>query len=96
MAGRTRGSKATAFRARMKSVWEPVNAACGICGQATIDWDGERNEPDSFELDHERAVAFFPELEFVESNVRPAHSRCNRSKQASSGPAPAGVTSEAW
>lgn len=93
---RTHGTKATEFRARLKAGWQAVNAACGICGQATIDWDGEKNRPDSFELDHRLPVIHYPHLEFVESNCQPSHHRCNRSKQAGSGPAPVGVTSEAF
>lgn len=90
------GTKAIQFRARMKAQWQPVNAACGLCGQATIDWDAPANTPDAFELDHKLPVMNYPELEFVESNVQPSHHRCNRGKGSRQGPLPIGVTSEAW
>ena len=93
---RTGGTKAREFRAALKPGWQAVNAACGICGQADIDWDGPRGEPDSFELDHRLPVLKHPELEFDPSNAQPSHCRCNRSKQAGNGPAPVGTTSEAW
>lgn len=80
----------------MKAQWEPRNAPCGICGQATIDWNGPQNAPDSFELDHKLSVFNYPELEFEPSNAQPSHCRCNRNKQAGNGPAQAGTTSEQW
>ncbi|QTV79472.1 HNH endonuclease [Microbacterium sp. NIBRBAC000506063] len=75
-----------ALRATLKAEWRARNAACGICGQATIEYDGAKNEPDSFELDHKisrkRCIAMgFPELILDPSNCQPSHCRCNRSKQ---------------
>lgn len=89
------------FRADMKSQWQPRNEPCGICGQATIDWDAPKNEPDAFELDHKisrkRAAAMGrPELLLDPRNAQPSHCRCNRSKQHGDGPKPIGETTEDW
>jgi len=80
----------------MKAIWQPVNAACALCGQANIDWDGPRNEPDSFEIEHKLAVINYPELEFEPSNAQPSHSQCNRNKGAGAAAAGIGITSEPW
>lgn len=93
---RTTGRKTQEFRARLKARWQPVNAACALCGQSTIDWDGPANAPDSFELDHKLPVRNYPHLEFVESNAQPSHHRCNRNKQAGPARAGIGITSEEW
>lgn len=93
---RNRGREARQFRAEMKAIWQAINQACAECGQATIDWDGPANAPDSFELDHRHPIATHPELEFDPTNVRPTHSRCNRSKGAGKMHAGIGTTSEAW
>lgn len=93
---RTGGGKATRFREAMKVLWQPVNAACALCGQADIDWDGPAGEPDSFELDHRLSVLNYPELEFDPGNAQPSHCRCNRSKQAGRQKADIGLTSEPW
>lgn len=84
------------FRAEMKSVWQPANAPCWLCGQATIDWDGPANEPDSFELDHAKPRKTHPWLALARSNARPSHSRCNRSRQAAAPRPGIGATSEDW
>lgn len=87
------------FREQMKAIWQPINAPCGICGQATIQYDAPKNEPDAFELDHrisrKRAKAMGrPELILDPNNAQPSHCRCNRSKQEGDGPAAIGETSE--
>ncbi len=87
------------LRAEMKAIWRPVNAPCGICGIASIDWDGPKNQPESFELDHrisrKRALAMNrPELLLDPSNAQPSHCRCNRAKGAGDGTPPMGETSE--
>lgn len=96
MAGRDKSTKARQFRADMKAIWQAINQACGICGQATIDWDGPPNQPDSFELDHIEPLVRRPDLEFEPTNVRPTHHRCNRSRGAGRPMAVVGETSEAW
>lgn len=80
----------------MKAGWAAVNSPCGICGQPTIDWDGARNLPDSFELDHRQSIRFRPDLEFDRENVQPSHHRCNRSKGSSDSVLSIGQTSESW
>ncbi|WP_066041927.1 hypothetical protein [Herbiconiux solani] len=84
------------FRDDMKAQWEPINAPCAECGQATIDWDGPKNQPDSFELDHKLPRVNYPELEFEPSNARPTHHRCNRHKGAGQTVPDLGMTSEEW
>lgn len=93
---RSQGRRVRDFRQAMKAQWQPVNKACAECGQATIDWDGEKNQPDSFELDHRLPVITYPHLEFEPSNARPTHHRCNRHKGDRQTSAGIGITSEAW
>lgn len=90
-----------ALRADLKQVWQGRNAPCGICGQATIRYDGPPNEPDSFELDHrisrKRALAMGRvDLLLDPNNMTPAHVRCNRAKQDGDGPVSLGETTEEW
>lgn len=89
------------MRSEMKAVWQAVNAPCGICGIATIDWDAPKNEPDAFELDHrisrKRCVAMNrPDLLLDPGNAQPSHHKCNRSKGAGDGTPPLGETSEEY
>lgn len=85
-----------AMRAELKSVWQTRNTPCWICGQATIDWEGEANGPDSFELDHMLPRKTHPHLTLDRNNARPAHGRCNRSKGAGQARPGIGTTSETW
>lgn len=87
------------LRRTMKAIWKPINAPCGICGQATIQYDAPKNDPDAFELDHrisrKRAKAMGrPDLILDPNNAQPSHCRCNRSKQEGDGPVTLGETSE--
>lgn len=91
-----RSHKHRDLRALLKPGWEAVNAPCGICGQATIDWDGAANEPDSFEMDHIISRKKRPDLEFEPSNQQPSHHRCNRGKSSHAQAAGIGATSEEW
>lgn len=89
------------LRKRLKADWSAVNAPCAICGQSTIVWDGPKNEPDSFELDHiisrKRALAMGkPELILEPTNAQASHTRCNRSKQAGDPTPQLGEVSEDW
>lgn len=89
------------LRATLKATWREQNAPCALCGQANIRYDGEKNEPDSFELDHrisrKRCLAMGkPELILDPNNCTPSHVRCNRSKQAGDGPRDIGETTEEW
>lgn len=89
------------LRSTLKAEWRARNAPCGLCGQADIRYDGKKNEPDSFELDHrisrKRAKAMGrPELLLDPNNCQPSHVRCNRSKQDGDAPAAIGETTEEW
>lgn len=88
------------LRAQLKAIWQPANAPCWICGQATIRYDGEKNQPDSFELDHvtsrKKCIAMGrPELILDPANCAPSHTRCNRSRQAGE-VLTLGETTEEW
>lgn len=93
---RNRSTKANQFRAEHKANWKAVNAPCGICGQATIDYDSPPYLPDAFELDHRKSIKRFPDLEFDPGNVQPSHFRCNRAKSSGDQVAGIGQTSEEW
>lgn len=87
------------LRAELKEMWRAVNAPCCICGIASIDWDGEKNQPKSFELEHrigrKRCIAMNrPDLLLDPANMGPSHCRCNRAKGDGDGAAPLGETSE--
>lgn len=90
------------FRADRKADWQAVNAACAICGQRTIDWEGEANASDSFELHHtpvsrKRALAMgMPELLVDPTNAQPSHSRCNRALGAGDAAPGLGEMSETY
>lgn len=66
------------FRDQRKAEWAPSNRPCWICHQATIDWDGPRNAPDSFELHHPKSRKRYPHLALDPTNAVPTHCRCNR------------------
>lgn len=93
---RTKGRRTTDFRNEMKAIWKPANAACALCGQATIDWDAPANQDESFELDHRLSIKHFPHLEFEPSNAQPSHHLCNRTKGEGQMPVAVGITSEEW
>jgi len=89
------------LRAEMKAQWQPINAACALCGQATIDWDAPPNEPNSFEMDHRisRQQAHArgrPELDMDPGNMQPTHHRCNRSKGPRAAAPTIGENTEDW
>lgn len=71
------------------------NAVCWICGMP-IDYDAPSGTPDAWEPDHIKPVAKFPQLEFVLSNIAPAHCSCNRSRGDGSGIDRIGTTSRRW
>lgn len=89
------------LRAEMKAQWQPINAACAICGQPTIEWDSPPNQPNAFEMDHrisrKRAAAMGrPELNLDPNNMQPTHHRCNRSKSSGPTRATIGENTEDW
>jgi len=65
------------FRARCQAAKLP----CWIC-RAPIDYTARPQTPDSFEPDHYRPVKTHSAMGYDMSNLRPSHSRCNRSRQA--------------
>lgn len=72
------------MRATLKKEWQRTNAPCYFCGQATIDYNGAANLPDSLDLQHiiSRADCMRmgrPDLIVTPTNCAPSHSRCNRS-----------------
>lgn len=73
------------LRAHLKKQWALINAPCGICGQATIDYTTRDQTPDSFELDHRISrkkanTIGRHDLDLDPNNMQPAHALCNRSK----------------
>ena len=56
-----------------------ADAPCWICG-LPIDYRARTGSPRSWEPDHVRPVAQFPELAFDEANIRPSHCACNRAR----------------
>lgn len=84
------------MRADLKAIWQPLNRACGICHQATIDWDGPKNAPDSFELHHPKSRKRYPHLALDPRNAVPAHCRCNRSAGADDIQHAIGENTEEW
>jgi 5-methylcytosine-specific restriction endonuclease McrA len=89
------------FRREQKFRWMLTNEPCGICGQRTINYLGEKNLPDSFELDHiisrkRAALMGRPELDLDPQNVQPAHHRCNRNKGAGDAVASLGELDEEY
>lgn len=90
-----------ALRAELKAAWRIINAPCALCGQATIDWDAPKNEPDAFELDHKisrKQCKAMGRLDLIldPGNCQPSHHRCNRSKGADKVRPAIGETTEEW
>jgi hypothetical protein len=52
---------------------------CHICGMP-IDYSLPSQLPEAFEVDHRYSVAEYPDLAYSWNNLRPSHSRCNRSR----------------
>lgn len=84
------------LRAELKDIWQTVNAACWICGQATIQWDAPPADPDAFELDHIESRKARPDLAYERTNMAPSHLRCNRAKGAGPAAPTIGETTEDW
>lgn len=89
------------MRADLKQTWQRINAACYFCGQATIDWAGEKNQPDSFELQHiisRKQAKAMGRLDLIvdPTNCAPSHHRCNRSAGANKARPTIGETSEEY
>lgn len=71
------------------------NLPCWLCGQK-IKYDDPPQTRDAFEPDHFHPRKTHPELAIDPSNLRPAHSSCNRSRGAGQPFAGVGRTSEDW
>lgn len=84
------------MRADLKAVWQPINRGCGICLQRTIDWDGPKNAPDSFELHHPKSRRRYPHLALDPTNAVPSHCRCNRSAGDRDATPDLGENTEDW
>lgn len=70
-----------AFTAPIKAAWEAQAAPCSLCG-AAIDYRADRRrDPLSLHVDHVVSRKQRPDLAYDRANVRPAHRRCNLSKQ---------------
>lgn len=54
---------------------------CHLCGE-DIDYAAPKGSPTSFEADHYYPLATHPHLAFIPANLRPSHSKCNRSRGA--------------
>lgn len=84
------------LRAELKAQWQAVNAPCCICGHNDIDYDGEPNQPDSFELQHIISRKRRPDLALDPRNCGPSHLRCNRSLGARDARPTIGENTEDW
>ena len=69
------------FKARCKAANQP----CWLDGQP-IDYNAAPLSPNAFEVDHVIPVSVRPDLEYDPANIRPAHSSCNRRRQAKAAP----------
>lgn len=74
------------LRARFRLDCERRQLPCAICRQR-IDYSLQhglrRQNPHAWEPDHEKPARDRPDLFFDYNNLRPAHARCNWSRQAS-------------
>ena len=67
------------------------NDPCWICGKP-IDWNAPPQTPAAFELDHAQPRSQRPDLAYETTNLRTAHSKCNRRRGNRHPPNPAGTT----
>ena len=84
------------MRAGLKDQWQAVNAPCCICGQADIEYDGEPNQSNSFELQHIISRKRRPDLALDPNNCGPSHVRCNRAQGAGNARPTIGENTEDW
>jgi 5-methylcytosine-specific restriction endonuclease McrA len=78
---RPTGHRWRTLKARFKADSRGRRAVCHRCRQA-IDYDAPGQHPESFEADHYHPVATHPHLAYAYANLRPSHSKCNRSRGA--------------
>lgn len=67
---------------------------CWLCRQ-DIDYDAPKADPLSFTADHVRSLKTHPELADEPTNLRPAHFKCNSSRQDRA-PVLLGSSSRTW
>ena len=77
-AGRA-GHRWRAISTEFKHRCRALDAPCWICGQP-INYDARPQTPDAFEPDHYYPVSTHPHLAEDPANLRPSHSRCNRTR----------------
>jgi len=68
------------LRAKLRREAERNGDRCWICG-GEIDYIAPAHSPDSWEPDHVKPVADFPELAEDPANIRSSHASCNRSRK---------------
>ena len=66
----------TANHQRLVASLRARRLPCWLCGQA-IDYAAPADDPSSFNADHVEPLSKRPDLAEIESNLRPAHRRCN-------------------
>lgn len=81
MSNLNNGHRERRLKAAHRRRCQATLAPCALCGQS-IDYTAPRHQPDSFESDHIVPVSLRPDLAYAPSNLQPAHSRCNRARQA--------------
>lgn len=79
--GNSNGRDSRAFRALAKRLRAELPPVCSICFRP-IDVTLHHMDAWSWTLDHVRPLAEWPEGLLVESNLKPAHRRCNILKGA--------------
>lgn len=72
-----RGRQWRVLAAKFRKRCEAEQACCWLCDNV-IDYTAKPQTPNAFEADHLHPVSTHPHLAFVMSNLRPAHSSCNR------------------
>lgn len=79
------GRDSRAFRSLAARLRRELPAVCSICFRP-IDTDLHHLDPWSWTLDHVIPLAEWPDGLLVESNLKPAHRRCNLLKGAGRAP----------
>ncbi|MCT1450635.1 HNH endonuclease [Corynebacterium sp. p3-SID1194] len=90
-----RTGEAVQLRKRYRQQCENTHAPCWLCGQP-IDYQAAALHPNSFEVDHYLPRRDYPHLALEETNLRPAHSSCNRSRGARDDILQIGPTTTTW
>lgn len=89
------GRRSQQVTAAFKAECEAVNAVCWLCHQP-IDYQARSGTMNAFELDHYHPRSDYPELAWEESNFRPSHASCNRSRGKKGAPALLGPLTASW